>query len=111
MGDSIFSDGKYGCVYHSVAPHDATLIQSTCYYHCALLLRYLFSVILQGAVSMEEEESMAKILMYIPYEMLIETDGGPDHAIRTLHKKLVIFYLFLVARVDKIIVVRGFPCI
>ena len=50
---------------------------------------------------------MAKLLSYMPYELLIETDGGPNHVIRTLQNKLTIFALFLVTSVDKIIVIRG----
>ena len=45
----------------------------------------------------------------MPYELLIETDGGPDHAISTLKNKLAIFAMFLVTRVYKLIVIRGCP--
>ena len=43
VGNYIFSDGKDGCGYHSVALHDATFFHSTFHDHCASLLSYLFS--------------------------------------------------------------------
>ena len=58
---------------------------------------------------MAEENYMDKLLSYMPYDMLIETDGGPDRTIVTLQKKLAIFDLLLTISVDKIIVIRGCP--
>ena len=47
---------------------------------------------------------MDKLLQYIPYEILIETYGGPNHEIITLQNNLAIFALFLFTGVDKLIV-------
>ena len=52
---------------------------------------------------------MAKLLSYIPYELLIETDGGPDHAISTFQNKFAILALFLFTSVGRIIFIRGCP--
>ena len=41
--------------------------------------------------------------------MLIKNDGGPNHAIRTLHNKVGIFSMLLVIRVDKLILIRSLP--
>ena len=58
---------------------------------------------------MVEEEDMSKLLSYIPYELLIETEGGANHAIITLQKKLAIFPMLLWTTVDKLILIRGCP--
>ena len=58
---------------------------------------------------MSEEDDMAKLLLYMPYKLLIENDGVPDHEISTLQNKLAFFSLFLVTIVDKLIVIRSWP--
>ena len=39
---------------------------------------------------------------------IVETDGGPDHAIKTLQNKLTILSQLLITNVDKLIVTRGY---
>ena len=52
---------------------------------------------------------MAKLLSYMPYDMLIETDRGPYHSIITFHNKLAMFVMLLVTSVDKLILILGCP--
>ena len=111
MGNSIFIGGKYGRGYHYVLHNDVTFFHCTCYDHCSSLLSYLFSAILWDLVAMSEGENMENFLLYIPFEMFIETKGGHDHVISTLQNKLIIFSLFLVTIVYKLIVIRSFPSI
>ena len=58
---------------------------------------------------MAEEENISKLLSFMPYELLIKTDDGPDHDPRTLHNMMAILSLFLVSGVDKIIAIRCCP--
>ena len=58
---------------------------------------------------MSEEEGMSKLLLCMTYELLIETDGGPDLAISTLKNKLAKFAISLVITVENLIVIRGCP--
>ena len=52
---------------------------------------------------------MEKLLSYVPYEMLIETDVGTDHSTITFQNKFSIFDMFLVTRVDKLVVIHSCP--
>ena len=52
---------------------------------------------------------MSKLLLCMTYELLIETDGGPDLAISTLKNKLAKFAISLVITVENLIVIRGCP--
>ena len=72
-------------------------------------MSYLFGAIRWDVVAMVEEEDMYKLLLYIPYELLIETEGGNNHAIITLQNKLAIFTMLLLTSVDKLIVICGCP--
>ena len=72
VGDSIWIGDKESRGYHSFVLNDATFFHSTCYDRCVSLLIYLFSAIQRHVIATEEEEDMAKILSYMPYDMLIE---------------------------------------
>ena len=76
VGSYIFRGDKDRRGYNSVALHDTKFFHSTCYEHCTSLMRYLFSAIRWDFFAMVYEEDMEKLLLYIPYEMLIETGGG-----------------------------------
>ena len=45
----------------------------------------------------------------MPFVILIEADGGPDHNITFLRSKLAAVALFLSSNVDRLTEVRGFP--
>eukprot|EP00957_Ditylum_brightwellii_P045454 3445767-Ditylum_brightwellii.AAC.1 len=57
---------------------------------------------------MADEMDPKKLLPYMPYKLLIEADGGPDHAFN-LQNWCVLFALFLVSNVDKLVAVHGCP--
>ena len=45
----------------------------------------------------------------MPYVLLVEADGGPDHNITFLRSKLAAIALFLLSNVDRLTEVRGCP--
>ena len=50
-------------------------------------------------------------LLNYPYTLLIYCDGRPDHNMNFVSSQVSLFGLFLVQNIDKIIFIRGFPCL
>eukprot|EP00957_Ditylum_brightwellii_P038933 2941580-Ditylum_brightwellii.AAC.1 len=57
---------------------------------------------------MADEMDPKKLLPYMPYKLLVEADGGPDHAF-SLQNWCALFALFLVSNVDKLVADCGCP--
>ena len=106
VGDSLFSGGVDGKGRHSVALHDATFQKSTAFHHAACLLNYLKSA---ASRDMQLEEQDHIQLPIMPYSLLLETDGGPDHNTTFVQNQLALFALFLLSGVDKFSAIRGCP--
>ena len=64
-----------------------------------------FNAFLLGLANEQRADSTKPL----PYLVLIECDGGPDHNLTFLFNQLALFGLFLVGNMDKLNATRGTP--
>ena len=101
-GDSLYSGGPDGHGRGYVTTHNATLDPSSGLKHIAHFYQYMLHVAREQS-AVEDIEQLRKEL---PYVVLIETDGGPDHNLTFLKNILSLFGLFLVGNMDKLTATR-----
>ena len=97
-GDSLYSGGQDGHGRTWASPHDCTLHPSTGLKHAAHFYQYLLHVAKENLS--EDEYDMVDGLL--PYVVLLETDGRPDHNCTFLYNILFIFRVFLVGNIDNL---------
>lgn len=101
-GDSLYSGGPDGHGRGYVSTHNATLDPSTGMKHIAHFYQYLLHV----AREQSAVEDIDELKKELPYVVLFETDGGPDHNLTFLKNQLALFGLFLAGNMDKLSATR-----
>ena len=105
--ESMYSGGENGHGRTQVALHDATLEKSTGFKHMAHLFQAINERSKQNCVECEGDDD--NWTDYIPYVVMNETDGGPDHNIQFLSNKLACVAFFLMTPIDRLLMIRGCP--
>ena len=126
-GESLFSGGQNGQGEITVSLHDSTFHPSTSRHHAASMIGYLREK--AGTVAKETQAASLSedidvdaipdsaesflsddlIASFMPYVVLLETDGGPDHNLKFLRNCISLLATFLVGNMDKLVAVRGCP--
>ena len=94
-GDSLYSGGPDGTGQTCVALHSTILGPSDGMKHAAHFIKFL--------VEKASEKS------FLPYLVLIECDGGPDHNLTFLINQIALVGVFLLGEMDKLVATRGCP--
>ena len=89
--ESMYSGGENGHGRTQVALHDATLEKSTGFKHMAHLFQAINERSKQNCVECEGDDD--NWTDYIPYVVMNETDGGPDHNIQFLSQACMCRFL------------------
>ena len=105
--ESMYSGGENGHGRTQVPLHDATLEKSTGFKHMAHLFQAINERSKQNCVECEGDDD--NWTDYIPYVVMNETDGGPDHNIQFLSNKLACVAFFLMTPIDRLLMIRGCP--
>ena len=96
--------GQHGMVHTFVSVHDTTLDLSSGMKHAAHFHQFL------QQLARERIDSYEKVTVQgLPYWVLMECDGGPDHNLTFLSNQLSLLGLFLVGGMDKLTATRGCP--
>ena len=88
--------------------HDATFNRLFVFHHYFFLLKYLNDAARKYVPEAAGIEDDNQLIPFMPYEVLVEADGGPDHYF-TLKNVLALLSLFLRTNLDKLVAMRGFP--
>lgn len=114
FGESLFSGGAEGHGHITVALHDAIFEPSTSFHHAASFYKLIVDNTAstrapESIVTEEHAEEGQGLASSMPYYVLIECDGGPDHNITFLSNQIAAFALFLVGNMDKLDILRCCP--
>ena len=101
-GDSLYSGGPDGNGRSFVSVHDQTLDPSTGLKHAANYYQYLLHVVKERM----DTDDIVELKGGLPYTVLLETDGGPDHNLTFLNNIISLLGLFLVGNMDKLTATR-----
>ena len=105
-GDSLYSGGPDGTGRGFVSLHCAMLDPSDGMKHAANFHQFLQLLARENRSSRDETVDTVQGL---PYWVLMECDGGPDHNLTFLSNQLALLGLFLVGGMDKLTATRGCP--
>ena len=115
--ESLLSGGLEGFGEITVSLHDAIFNPSTSRHHAASMVGYIREKAKSTAEEIKKNALPGEVIEItgefiktcMPFVVLLETDGGPDHNIKFLRNVLSLFAVFLVGNMDKLVAVRGCP--